>query len=44
MASLIEQGENFAGSEVVLIDLDQERLELVQTIAKRMAQCRGLDL
>lgn len=44
MASLIEQGENFAGSEVVLIDLDQERLALVQTLAQRMARCRGLDL
>src|SRR3954454_9512701 len=44
MASLIEQGENFAGSEIVLIDLDQERLDLVQTIAQRMARCRGLDL
>jgi len=44
MASLIEQGENFAASEVVLIDLDPERLELVQTLAQRMAHCRGLDL
>src|SRR3954471_15463815 len=44
MASLIEQGENFAGSEIVLIDLDQERLGLVQTIAQRMVRCRGLDL
>src|SRR3954454_1797982 len=44
MASLIEQGENFAGSEIVLIDLDQDRLALVQTIAQRMARCRGLDL
>jgi 6-phospho-beta-glucosidase len=44
MASLIAQGENFAGSEAVLIDLDQERLELVQTIARKMVRCRGLDL
>ena len=44
MASLIEQGENFAGSEVALIDLDEQRLELVRTIAQRMADVRGLDL
>ena len=25
MASFIEQGENFAGSEIVLIDLDADR-------------------
>ncbi len=44
MASLIAQGANFAGSEVVLIDLDRERLALVQTLANRMARGRGLDL
>jgi 6-phospho-beta-glucosidase len=44
MASLIAQGENFAGSEVVLIDLDPDRLALVQRIATRMAAVRGLDL
>ncbi len=44
MASFIDQGENFAGSEVVLIDLDPERLALVKTLAEKMARCRGLDL
>ena len=44
MASLIHQGENFVGSEVVLIDLDPDRLEVVRTIAERMAAVRGLDL
>jgi 6-phospho-beta-glucosidase len=44
MASLIAQGENFNGSEVVLIDLNQERLDLVKTIAEKMARCRDLDL
>ncbi len=44
MASFVEQGENFAGSEVVLIDLDEERLSLVQTIAQKMARVKGLDL
>ena len=44
MASFIHQGENFAGSEVVLIDLDQERLDLVKQLAERMAAARDLDL
>lgn len=44
MASFIQQGENFNGSEVVLIDLDEERLGIVQTIAQKMARARGLDL
>ncbi|HEU5198034.1 MAG TPA: hypothetical protein VFU32_00275 [Ktedonobacterales bacterium] len=44
MASFIHQGENFNGSEVVLIDLDPARLELVQTLARKMARSRGLDL
>lgn len=44
MASLIEQGENFSGSEVVLIDLDEQRLQLVRTLAERMAKAKGLDL
>ncbi len=44
MASFIHQGENFNGSEVVLIDLNPERLDLVQTLARKMARSRGLDL
>jgi 6-phospho-beta-glucosidase len=44
VASLIEQGENFQGSEVVLIDLNAERLQLVKTIATKMALNKGLDL
>ncbi len=44
MASLIGQGENFRGSEVVLIDLDPERLALVKTLAEKMARCHGIDL
>src|SRR6266478_5376019 len=44
MASFIQQGENFSGSEVVLIDLNEERLQIVQTIAQKMARARGLDL
>jgi 6-phospho-beta-glucosidase len=44
MASFIDQGENFDGSEVVLIDLDIERLEIVRTLAQNMARARNLDL
>ena len=44
VASLIEQGENFAGSEIVLFDTAPERLELVRTIGEKMARNRGLDL
>jgi len=44
MASFVHQGENFVGSEVVLIDLDEEHLGIVQTIAQKMARARGLNL
>ena len=44
MASFIWQGAQFNGSEVVLIDLDAERLNVVATIARKMARARGLDL
>lgn len=44
VASLIEQGENFDGSEIVLIDLDPEHLKIVETIGAKMAHHRGLDL
>jgi len=44
MASFVHQGENFNGSEVVLIDLNEERLGIVKSIAQKMANDRGLDL
>lgn len=44
MASFIERGERFNGSEVVLIDLNADRLAVVQALAERMAKQRGLDL
>jgi 6-phospho-beta-glucosidase len=44
MASFVQQGENFDGSEVVLIDLNEEHLHVVQTIAQKMARARGLDI
>ncbi len=44
MASFIEQGVDFDGSEVVLIDLDASRLELVRSLAQQMAKARGIDI
>lgn len=44
MASLIAQADQFTGSEIVLIDLDAERLALVQKLAQRLAHHRGADL
>ncbi len=44
MASFVHQGENFTGSEIVLVDLDEERLALVRRLATRMAAAAGLDL
>lgn len=44
MASFVGQGENFDGSEVVLIDIDAERLAVVKTLSEKMARLRGLDL
>lgn len=44
MASFIDQGENFNGSEIVLVDLDEERLRVVEVLARNMARAAGLDL
>src|SRR5438477_6325339 len=44
MASFIQQGENFDGSEVVLVDLLEEHLQIVQTLARKMAHARNLDI
>src|SRR3712207_1889762 len=41
MASFIEQRDNFAGSEFVLITLDADRLDLIRGLAERMARSRG---
>jgi 6-phospho-beta-glucosidase len=43
-AFIHNHGANFAGSEIVLIDLVPERLEIVERLARRMAAARGLDL
>jgi 6-phospho-beta-glucosidase len=44
MASFMESGADFDGSEVVLVDLDEGRLELIRTLAAKMARARGLDI
>ena len=44
MASLIANGADFEGSEVVLVDLDEDRLALIRTLAEKMARARGLDI
>ncbi len=44
VAAFIERGADFAGSEIVLIDLEPERLDIVRTIATKMARAKGIDL
>ena len=44
MASFMQNGADFDGSEVVLVDLDPDRLELVRTLSEKMARVRGLDI
>jgi hypothetical protein len=40
MASFMANGADFDGSEVVLVDLDEERLELIRRCARRCARPR----
>lgn len=44
MASFMENGADFDGSEVVLVDLEPDRLDLIRTLAEKMARARGLDI
>ncbi len=44
MASLLAHGSEFDGSHVVLIDQRADRLELVETIARKLARSLGLDV
>lgn len=44
MASFVHHGDEFAGSEIVLIDLDADRLALIKKLAERMATTAGVDL
>lgn len=43
-AFLHNHGASFQGSEVVLIDLVPDRLAIVERLARRMAEVRGLDI
>jgi 6-phospho-beta-glucosidase len=44
VASIVKQGDAFAGSEVVLVDLDRDHLEIVRTLTERMAKAAGVDI
>ena len=44
MASFLHNGADFDGSEVVLVDLDPDRLALIRKLTERMAAARGLDI
>jgi hypothetical protein len=44
MASLLAHGKEFDGSHVVLIDQRQDRLDLVERIATKLARAQGLDI
>ncbi|MFC3802307.1 hypothetical protein [Cohnella sp. GCM10012308] len=46
VASFIHQGEgaNFKGSEVVLVDLNEERLEIVRKMSQQMSDNLGADI
>ncbi|WP_291430477.1 glycoside hydrolase [Deinococcus sp.] len=44
VASFIRQAANFAGSHIVLQDLDEDRLDLVCRLSRRMAAAQGADL
>src|SRR5215213_4029561 len=44
MASFMHHGADFDGSEVVLVDLDRDRLDLIRRLAERFARTRGLDI
>jgi 6-phospho-beta-glucosidase len=40
----IKQHENFTGSEIVLIDINDEHLQIVKTLANQMAKAAGADI
>jgi 6-phospho-beta-glucosidase len=44
MASLIWHGKEFDGSEICLIDIDPDRLEIVHRISEKMARNAGIDM
>lgn len=44
MASFLYRGDRFDGSHVVLIDQRQDRLDLVETITRKLARAQGMDI
>jgi 6-phospho-beta-glucosidase len=44
MASFLAHGKEFDGSEVVIQDVNPDRLEAVETIASKIARAQGLDI
>jgi 6-phospho-beta-glucosidase len=44
MAALVMRGAGFQGSEVALVDLDADHLDVVRRLTLRMAAVRGIDL
>lgn len=44
VASFLAHGEEFAGSEIVVQDVDPTRLEAVATIGTKLARAQGLDI
>jgi 6-phospho-beta-glucosidase len=44
VGAFVARGAAFAGSEIALVDLDPERLDVVRRIGERMARARDVDL
>jgi 6-phospho-beta-glucosidase len=44
VAAIVQRGAAFKGSEIVLVDLDPDRLQVVQRLALRMAKAADVDL
>ncbi|HEY3547300.1 MAG TPA: glycoside hydrolase [Propionicimonas sp.] len=44
VASILAHGQEFDGSEIVIQDVNPERLQAVETIASKIARAQGLDI
>ncbi|WP_417564132.1 hypothetical protein [Microbacterium sp.] len=44
IASILEHGDEFNGSQIVIQDVNPERLHAVQTIGTKIARSKGLDI
>jgi 6-phospho-beta-glucosidase len=42
--SFVSRAHEFSGSEICLIDIDEERVSLIQRLGTKMAEARGADL